>query len=245
MQLSTRTIRVADRGMALHSGAPVTAGRSPALVVVMHAAGVDTFIHAMVERLARAGYAAAAPDLYHRQTGHAAPLERMKQLKDVDVIADIDATVNYLRDQPEVDAERIGIIGFCMGGRIAYLMAAVNPHLRAAVVYYGGNIMVPWGEGVPSPYERTAEIRCPVLFHFGEEDSNPAPADRVKFDTELTRHAKAHEFYAYPNAGHAFMNFTNPERYREAATEISWPRTLDFLARNLRALRLAGEKVEF
>lgn len=244
MHSLTQTLRVQSGGMALHSAGPATASPSPALVVIMHAAGVDTFVHSICERLARAGYAAAAPDLYHRQTEPAPPLERMKRLKDVEVIADVNATIDHLRAQPDVDPERIGIIGFCMGGRVAYLMAAVNPHLRAAVVYYGGNIMVPWGEGVPSPYQRTAEIRCPILFHFGEDDTNPSPADRIKLDTELTRHGKAHEFFTYPNAGHAFMNFANPERYREAATEASWPRTLEFLERNLRALQRAGEKAE-
>ena len=119
-------------------------------------------------------------------------------------------------------------------GRVAYLSAAANPDFKAAVVYYGGNIMVPWGPNEPSPYARTTEINCPILFHFGEEDDNPSPGDRVKLDTELTRHGKAHEFYTYPNAAHAFMNFTNPERYREAAAEASWPRTLEFLERYLR-----------
>lgn len=245
MQSYTRTVKVDGQGMAVHGGGPATANATPAVVVIMHAPGVDTFIHAMVERLARAGYAAVAPDLYHRQTGHDAPLERMKRLKDVEVTADVNATVDCLRDQPEIDAERIGIMGFCMGGRVAYLMAAASKHLRAAVVYYGGNIMVPWGEGVAAPYARTAEIGCPVLFHFGEDDGNPSPADRIKLDTELTRHGKVHEFYTYPNAGHAFMNFANPERYGEAAAEASWPRTLEFLERHLRALRPVGKDVEF
>lgn len=231
----TGTIRVDGQGMAVHGGASTGATPSPALVVIMHAPGVDTFIHAMVERLGRAGYAAVAPDLYHRQIEAAAPLERMKRLRDPEVIADVNGAVDYLRVQPNVDAERIGIIGFCMGGRIAYLMAAVNRHLKAAVVYYGGNIMVPWGDNIPSPFERTKDIGCPILFHFGDDDANPSPADRIKLDTELTRHGKPHEFHAYPNAGHAFMNFANPERYREAATEASWPRTLEFLERHLRA----------
>ncbi|SRR5581483_1606929 len=230
----TRTVRVDGHGMAIHGAAPAAAARSPALVVIMHAAGVDTFIHAMVERLVRAGYAAAAPDLYHRQVEPGAPLERMKRLRDPQVITDVNAAIDYLAEQPEVDPARIGIIGFCMGGRVAYLMAAANRDLKAAVIYYGGNIMVPWGENEPSPYERTKEIGCPVLFHFGAEDGNPSPADRIKLDTELTRHGKAHEFHTYPNAAHAFMNFTNPERYREAASEASWPRTLDFLQRQLR-----------
>lgn len=220
--------------MAVHVGVPPTTGRSPAVVVIMHAPGVDTSIHSIVERLADAGYVAAAPDLYHRQEEGGAPLERMARLKDREVIADVTATVDFLSAQPTVEPARLGIMGFCMGGRVAYLMAAAEKRLKAAVVYYGGNIMVPWGEDIGPPFARTAEIGCPILFHFGDEDGNPSPADRVKLDAELTRHGKPHEFFTYPNAGHAFMNFTNPERYREAAAEASWPRTLEFLERCLR-----------
>jgi carboxymethylenebutenolidase len=116
---------------------------------------------------------------------------------------------------------------------VAYLMAAAVPQFKAAVPYYGGNIMVPWGDGGVAPFERTSDISCPILFHFGEEDANPSLADMEKLDAELTRHGKAHTFYTYPNAGHAFMDFTG-ERYREAAATASWPRTLDFFAQHLR-----------
>jgi carboxymethylenebutenolidase len=118
----------------------------------------------------------------------------------------------------------LGIIGFCMGGRVSYLMAAVNPHLKAAVAYYGGNTMVPWGEG-PAPFDRTAEIHCPLLAFFGEEDTNPSPADMRKLDAELTRHGKVHEFRAYAGANHAFMN-RHGNRYHADADRDSWPRTL-------------------
>lgn len=230
----TKTIDVGARQMALHVASPASGERSPAIVVIMHAPGVDTFIHDVTARLSMAGYAAAAPDLYHRQDGGGAPLERMARLRDLEVIDDVRATVDFLGERPNVDRERIAIMGFCMGGRVAYLMAAAEPRLKAAVVYYGGNIMVAWGEGVAPPFARTTEIGCPILFHFGDDDTNPSPADRVKLDAELTRCSKMHQFFTYPQAGHAFMNFTNPDRYREAATQASWPRTLDFLAAQLR-----------
>jgi len=233
-QTSTHTIKVAQQGMALHVGQPTAAGRSPAIVVIMHAPGVDAFIHSIVGRLGTAGYVSAAPDLYHRQDGTGEPLEQMARLKDVEVIQDVTAAVDFLCGQPTVDPERLAIMGFCMGGRVAYMMAAAEKRLKAAVVYYGGNIMKSWGEGAATPFARTAEIGCPILFHFGEEDANPSPADRVKLAEELTRLGKKHEFFTYPNAGHAFMNFTNSERYREAASEASWPRTIDFLGRSLR-----------
>ncbi|MBI3897663.1 MAG: dienelactone hydrolase family protein [Gammaproteobacteria bacterium] len=215
----------------------MAASRVPGVVVIQHAPGVDSVIHSVAERLSNAGYAAIAPDLYHRQdaTMPLGPLECMDLLKDIEVMADVNAAVAYLRSDARVDPERIGVLGFCMGGRVAYLLAAANQTLKAAVVYYGGNIKVPWGEQVPTPFARTPQINCPILFHFGDEDDNPSPADRRMLDAELTRHGKAHEFYHYPNAGHAFMNFTNAERYRQAATEVAWPRTLAFLDRCLKS----------
>jgi len=143
-----------------------------------------------------------------------------------------------LRGHRSVDAERLGIIGFCMGGRVSYLMAAANPHLKAAVAYYGGNIMVPWGEG-PAPFERTGEIHCPLLGFFGEDDANPSPADMRKLDTELTKHGKEHEFHSYPGAGHAFMN-RRGERYRADADRASWPKTLAFFAKHLTRATVAA-----
>ena len=126
-----------------------------------------------------------------------------------------------------------------MGGRVTYLMAAAIPQFKAAVAYYGGNIMVPWGEGGVAPLARTNEIHCPLMFHFGEEDTNPSLEDMRQLDATLTRDHKEHVFYTYPNAGHAFMDFTNVERHREAAATASWPRTLDFFARHLRGVPVA------
>jgi carboxymethylenebutenolidase len=235
MPVLTVTIPVGDHGMALHSAWPQDGAPAPAVVVIQHAPGIDTFLHAMVERLAQAGYAAAAPDLYHRLDARLGGLDKMKLLKDREVEHDVNAAVEWLRAHPAVLPERLGIAGFCMGGRVAYLMAAANPHFKAAVVFYGGNIMQPWGEGAVAPFARSAEIGCPLQFHFGAEDGNPSPADRVALDAELTRCGKTHEFHVYQNAGHAFLNFTVAERYRAPAAADAWPRALEFLARHLRA----------
>jgi carboxymethylenebutenolidase len=221
--------------MAVYGALPDGSGPHPGVVVIQHAPGVDTFMQAMVQRLADAGYAAVAPDLYHRQAPAGfAGLERMGRLKDAEVEADVNAAVDYLAHETGIDDARLAVIGFCMGGRVAYLVAAANPRFKAAVVYYGGNIRQAWGEGTTTPFARTAQIHCPVLAHFGADDTNPSPQDMQALDAELTRHGKPHVFHAYPHAGHAFMNFTNAERYRQAASEASWPRTLDFLADHLR-----------
>ncbi len=110
-------------------------------------------------------------------------------------------------------------------------MAGVSPSLKAAVVYYGGNTFAARGEG-PSPFERSKEIHCPILGHFGEDDENPSPEDVRKLDTELTKYNKAHEFFSYRGAGHAFMNFA-ASSFRPDAAQTSWPRTLDFLKKHV------------
>jgi carboxymethylenebutenolidase len=118
-------------------------------------------------------------------------------------------------------------------------MAAANPSFKAAVSYYGGGTMVPWGEG-SAPFERTTEIHCPLLGLFGEDDANPSPADMRKLDAELTRYGKIHEFHSYPGAGHAFMN-RRGERYRADADQDSWPKTLAFFTKHLALAAVATQ----
>lgn len=220
--------------MALHTTWPDDdTGPYAAIVVIMHAGGVDTFVQAMMAQLVDAGYLVAAPDLYHRLDPLPSDMmEKMRQLRDEEVEIDVNATVDYLREHPLVDSGRIGIIGFCMGGRVSYLMSARNQHLRACVSYYGGNIMKSWGDG-PTPFSLSKDLHCPLLFHFGADDANPSPDDMKQLDSELTRLGKQHEFYSYAGAGHAFLNFVNPQRYRKQASETSWPRTLEFLSHQL------------
>ncbi len=220
--------------MRTHVSVPEGSGLFPGIVVVQHQGGVDPFIQNLTQRLARSGYVAAAPDLYHRDGPDCRDdiVTRRSRLRDRNIIADINATVGFLRAHKAIDANRLGIIGFCMGGRIVYLMAAASPAFQAAIAYYPGHTFRAWGRDLRSPFERTAEINCPIQGHFGADDQNPSPDDMRKLDAELTKFNKAHEFYSYPNAGHAFMDDTK-ENYRRHADEAAWPRTLAFLKEQL------------
>ena len=213
----------------------------PAVVVAQHATGVDAFIQGICDRLAGEGYAAVAPNLYHRHTDAAiaasangGPRPRPPALlSDPDIVADINAAVDWLRGHNAVQSDRIGITGFCMGGRVAWLAAASNPHFKAVVPYYGGNLMTTWGAGTTPPFALAENINCPMLFHFGEIDENPSPADRATLDAELTRLGKPHRFHSYAGADHAFMN-PDGGRYHAGAAAESWPRTLGFFAEHLK-----------
>lgn len=235
------SVKVDGADMRLYVSGPDGTGPFPAVVVIQHQGGVDAFMEEMTQRIASAGYLGVAPDLYHRDAPDCrddAPTRRAR-LRDLTVIKDVNATVDFLTGHRLVESDRLGIIGFCMGGRVSYLMAAAHPGFKAAVSYYGGGIMVPWGEGV-APFERTAEMHCPLLGLFGEDDANPSPADMRQLDAELTRYGKVHEFHAYPGAGHAFMN-RRGERYRVDADRDSWPKTLAFFATHLSRVAVASK----
>jgi carboxymethylenebutenolidase len=90
-----------------------------------------------------------------------------------------------------------------------------------------------WGEG-PTPFDLTKDITAPMIGFFGLDDTNPSPADVDKIDAELSRHGKPHEFHRYEGAGHAFLNFTNAERYRPSQAKDAWEKMLAFLGRQLK-----------
>ena len=220
--------------MRMHVSVPERSGPFPGMIAIQHQWGVDEFMQSMTARLAQAGYVAAAPDLYHRDGPQCTDdvIARRSRLSDRKVINDVNATANFLRSDHAIDEDRLGIIGFCMGGRVAYLMSAASFDFKAVVVFYGGNTFRAWGRDMPSPFERTSEVHCALQAHFGADDKNPSPDDMHKLDVELTKFDKTHEFYSYPNAAHAFMDNTR-ESYRRHADEAAWPRTLEFLTRHL------------
>jgi carboxymethylenebutenolidase len=229
------TTQVDGQPMRIYLDAPAGGDAVPGVVVIMHGPGLDRFIEDRVEDLARHGYAAAAPDLYHRQPQDGSDMmTRIGRLRDPQLIADVDAAASHLRRLPDARVTDLAILGFCMGGRITYLLAGARPALwQAAGVFYGGNIMKPWAEQGPSPFELTRDIACPVIGFFGVEDANPSPDDVKKIDAEMTKHGKPHEFHHYEGAGHAFLNFLNADRYRDKQGADAWQKMLAFLGRHL------------
>ncbi len=227
-------IAVDGRSMDTFVAQPNGAGPHPGVIVIMHAPGLADFVEEMTRRLANEGFMAIAPQLYHRQdlASDETGLERMSQLTDAEVISDINACVSHLQSRDDVAAS-LGIMGFCMGGRITFLMAAANAAFKAAVPFYGGNTESAWGEG-PSVLDRLGDVSCPLLAFFGGQDNNPSPEMMQRLDADLTRLGKNHEFREYPEAGHGYMNFNNPERYNKAASEESWPLAISFLIKHLK-----------
>ena len=230
----TQTLTVAGEAMEVYVDKPAGAGPHPAMVVAHHRGALDAFTKYFVEDLAAAGYAAAAPALYHRRPAGEDSMESLKNLDDAEIIADLTATIAYLGELASVRSDKIGIVGHCMGGRVSFLGAASIPSIAACGIFYGGNTMKGWGAGNPPPIELSGSINCPVIGFFGNDDENPSPEDVAHIDEEFTEQGIAHMFHAYDGAGHAFQNFLNEAGYREEATKDSQAKLLAFLAETLK-----------
>jgi len=211
---------------------PAAGARVPAVLVIQEAFGLNGHIKDVTRRVAAEGYVGLAPDLYWRggkgrTVGYdqlPAAIALMQSLNDKDVVSDVGSAVAYLEKQPLVRADRIGITGFCMGGRVSFVAACELPDkIKASVPYYGGGI----------PVERTEKLRCPVLAFFGEKDAF-IPLDSVeRLKDEAKRHGKQVEVVVYPGADHGF--FCNERAsYQATAATDSWERLKKFLATHLK-----------
>lgn len=220
--------------------APPGDGTFPGIVLAQHIpvghTGVenDTFTLATAERFASQGYVVAVPFIFHWWPKADDIQVKRDESRDDWMIADMRAAFDLLADKPEVDASRIGIVGHCWGGRVAWLGAASIPQAAALAIFYGGRIKLPMGPGSKvAPIELAGNIPCPVAGFFGNDDRNPSPADVDDYDAALTRAGVEHRFFRYDGAGHAFQNFPSPERYCEAQSEDAWEKVLAFLASTL------------
>ena len=219
---------------------PEGEGSHPAVVVIQEIWGVNSHIQSVVDRLPSLGYVGLAPAMFHREGPMTTRLHeemdtaiaRMRNSTDADILADVNAAMAYLKAQSFVVGDKIGIVGFCYGGRVSYLAACNVSDLAASVVFYGGGIGNALGDG-PSPLEQTANIGCPMLGLFGVEDANPTPDDVAKMDSKLTTHGKAHEFHSYDGAGHGFHCETRAS-YRPEAAADAWGKAVAWFDQHLK-----------
>ncbi|HEX2228116.1 MAG TPA: dienelactone hydrolase family protein [Candidatus Binatia bacterium] len=235
MQTAWEQVTVDNSPMGLYVAQPEGQGPFPAILVIQNKDGVKEFTQQMTHRVAEAGYVGVAPQLYHRE-GEPKTEEETEHLKefrrDTHVLSDITATLEYLRGCANIDTSRLGIVGFCMGGRVAFLMAAASKSFKAAVDFYGGGVYSKWGIDRPAPVQLLSDISCPIQGHFGELDTNPPPEEMRVLDTELHRLGKKHEFFFYPDSAHGF-NRSDGKAYKPEHDATSWGRTLEFFARHL------------
>ena len=210
---------------------PMKAGKYPGVIVIHENAGLSDHVRDVARRFAKEGYVALAPDFLSRQGGtmKANPkgggLSNIRELAPGQGVAeDAEAGIRYLRVLPDVRSDRMGVVGFCWGGGMAFITATQARDLRATVVYYGAS---------PSPLDLLKDIQGPVMAHYGEKDPN---INKGIPDTEaaMKKYNKIYDYKIYPGAQHAFNNDTNPERYDPKAAKEAWERTMEFFKKNLK-----------
>lgn len=207
----------------------------PAVILCHHREGVDEFTVDAARRLAKGGLLTAVPNFYHRRPRDEGWQISRKTMQDAEVVVDLKATTDFLAGLPDVQADMIGIVGHCMGGRTAFIGAATIANLKAAVILYGGHLFKTEGEGTPPPIELIKDVKAPILGLYGDRD-HVIPLDEIKrVMAEIAEARIAHEFHIYENAGHAFQDFSRPDHYRKEAAEDAWARALAFLAEKLGA----------
>ena len=228
--------------MPSYTSSPEGPGPYPAILVIQGQGGPGITEFLAAERLAEAGFVGIVPDLFHRGplcTTRDELQHRRRAMSNVDIIADVNATIDHLGQQSFVSG-RFGIMGFCMGGRVSYMMASRNPAILAAVDCYGGGVFEQDGPG-PTPFETTADIGCPVLILDGEKDESPSPEQVGRIVAELERLGKVHEVHIYPEVGHGFMSPNSP-RSRPEVIEDAWAKILDWFGRHVAAETVTAKR---
>jgi carboxymethylenebutenolidase len=225
-------IPVSDGLIPAYRAEPATGGPFPTILVVQEVFGVHEHIKDICRRLAKLGYLAVAPELYARQ-GDASKIRDIHELitkivskvADAQVMSDLDATVAWAKDSAKANVAKLGITGFCWGGRIVWLYAAHNPDLKAGVAWYGRLAGEPDELHPKSPLDLVKEIKAPVLGLYGGADEG-IPVETVEKMREALKEAgKTAELVVYPDTPHAFFADYRPS-YRPEQAADGWKRFL-------------------
>lgn len=217
---------------------PLGPGPFPGVVVIHHMPGWDEWYREATRKFAHHGYAAISPNLYTR-AGHGTPEDVAASVRaeggvaDDQVVGDLAGALEFLRSLPNSNG-KVGVFGTCSGGRHAYLAACRVPGFAAVVDCWGGRVVMGKEELTPkqpvSPLDYTADLACPLLGLFGEEDRSPTPEQVAQHEQVLKQLGKHYEFHMYPDAGHGFFYYDRPN-YRQAPAVDGWGKIWVFLGK--------------
>ncbi len=214
---------------AAYLATPINGGSYPGIVVLQEIFGVNAHIREVTERIAKEGYVAIAPALFQRitpgfETGYNPQDIKIgrkykEQTKVSELLGDIQATIDYLKTQPQVKKDAIGCIGFCFGGHVAYL-AAILPDIKTTASFYGSGITTQTPGGGSPTVTRTPEIMGTLYAFFGMEDAS-IPVEQVnKIEAELEKH-HSHRVFRYDEADHGFF-CNHRASYNSEAAADAW-----------------------
>ena len=222
---------------------PVGDGPFPGVAVLHHLLGLDEGTMEIVRRFATHGFITVCPNLYYREAsehgrdGAWAASRAAGGVPDKRLLGDLAGALDYLRAADGANG-KVGVIGYCSGGRQAFL-GACSIDMDAAVDCYGSFVTNEPPKEIPLRYEPllhlTGGLRCPLLGVFGGHDPNPSPADAQLIAAEMTRHGKQFELLEYPDAGHGFFAVDRADHYNVEAATDGWMRILTFFRQRLDA----------
>lgn len=228
------TLTVDGQKVPVYRAQPKGKTKLPVILVVSEIFGVHEHIADVARRFAKEGYLALAPDLFIRQGNPAAYSSIAEAIKEViakvpdaQVMKDLDACAAWAAKNGG-NTGKLGITGFCWGGRITWLYAAHNPKVKAGVAWYGRLVGEKSALTPRHPIDIAADLKVPVLGLYGGKDGG-IPLDSVEqMKAALAKGASKSAFVVYPDAGHAFHADYRPSYVQAAATD-GWKRCLDWL----------------
>lgn len=219
---------------------PLGPGPFPGMVLIHHLPGWDEWYREAARKFAHHGYATLSPNLYCRE-GHGTPEDVAAKVRgtggvpDGQVLGDVAGALATLRGLPYCSG-KVGVFGTCSGGRHAFLAACRIRGFAAAIDCWGGRVVMTQDELTSkqpvAPLDYTADLACPLLGLFGEEDHSPTPEQVARHEQELQKHGKIYEFHMYPGAGHGFFYHDRPN-YRQAQAVDGWQKVFAFLGKHL------------
>jgi carboxymethylenebutenolidase len=220
-------VKVADGEMPIYFARPQGVANPPVIIVCMEIFGLHEYIRDVARRVAKLGALAVAPDYYFRKgdvskvtdTAQLMPLVNSKP--DTELFSDLDATVAWAKQQGGDTANRLGIMGFCRGGRTVWLYSTHNPSLKAGVAFYGSLADQPSAAMPKNALSLATEVKAPVLGLYGEADQGISVAQVEQMKSSLQAAGKTAEFKIYPGAPHGFHADYRPS-YRKEAADDAW-----------------------
>jgi carboxymethylenebutenolidase len=234
LDVGEQQIPARDRSIPAYVALPKRAGKYPVVLVVQEIFGVHEHIKDVCRRFARAGYMAIAPELFVRQ-GDASKIsdiptlfrEIVSKVPDEQVMSDLDACVAWAGKTAKANTQKLGITGFCWGGRITWLYVAHNPKVDAGVAWYGRLVGDPTPNSPRNPIDLTDKIDRPVLGLYGGADQGipVATVERMRAGLAAFGNDKKSMIHVYEGAPHAFYADYRPS-YRKEAADDGWKRAL-------------------
>ena len=231
-------IPTAHGEMPAYRAVPHGKGPFPVVIVIHEIFGVHEYIQDVCRRFAKLGYLAIAPSLYFRHGDATKEKDIQKIISEIVskveqpmVMSDMDSIVEWAKKSNSGDTSRMGVTGFCWGGRMTWLYAAHNPKLRAAVAWYGPLVGSPSSTQKPNPIDIAHDLKVPVLGLYGGKDDHITASDIEKMRAALRTGKNGSEIIVYPEAQHGFHADYRPS-FNEAAAKDGWSKLLAWFGKN-------------